>query len=70
MTAEEVAALGYASYEDSHRDISERDGLHEDARETMSVPIASTASCCYTRGCGAPPAAASATASRKAGWCT
>lgn len=40
MTAEEVAALGYASYEDSHRDIIERDGLDDSAWEpTMTVPM-------------------------------
>ena len=40
MTAEEVAALGYPSYEDAHRDIIERDGLDESAWETtMSVPM-------------------------------
>lgn len=40
MTADEVAALGYATYEDSHRDIIERDGLDESAWETtMTVPM-------------------------------
>ncbi len=40
MTAEEVAALGYSSYEESHRDIIERDGMDESAWETtMSVPM-------------------------------
>lgn len=40
MTAEEVAALGYASYDDSHRDIIERDGMDESAWETtMTVPM-------------------------------
>ncbi len=40
MTNEEVAALGYASYDDSHRDIIERDGMDESAWETtMTVPM-------------------------------
>lgn len=40
MTPEEVAALGYATYEESHRDIIERDGLDETAWETtMTVPM-------------------------------
>jgi len=40
MNAEEVAALGYASYEASHQDIIERDGLDDRAWElTMTVPM-------------------------------
>lgn len=40
MTAEEVAALGYASYEEAHADIIERDGMDDAAWETtMSVPM-------------------------------
>ncbi len=40
MTPEEVAALGYASYDDSHRDIIERDGLDHTAWEnSMTVPM-------------------------------
>ncbi len=40
MNLEEVAALGYADYEESHRDIVERDGLDEEAWEkTMYVPM-------------------------------
>ena len=40
MTADEVAALGYGSYEESHRDIIERDGQDESAWETtMTVPM-------------------------------
>lgn len=40
MTPEEVAALGYASYEDAHRDIIERDSMDAAAWElTMSVPM-------------------------------
>ncbi|GAB3737623.1 hypothetical protein GCM10028794_19740 [Silanimonas algicola] len=40
MTAEEVAALGYASFDEAHRDIIERDGLEESAWEkTMTVPM-------------------------------
>ena len=40
MTAEEVTALGYGSYEESHRDIIERDGQDESAWETtMTVPM-------------------------------
>lgn len=40
MNADEVASLGYAAYEDAHRDIIERDGLDESAWETtMSVPM-------------------------------
>lgn len=40
MTPSEVAALGYDSYEASHRDIIERDGMNETAWETsMSVPM-------------------------------
>jgi hypothetical protein len=40
MTPQEVAGLGYASYEESHRDIIERDGLDDAAWEsTMTVPM-------------------------------
>ncbi|HEY4583538.1 MAG TPA: DUF6445 family protein [Lysobacter sp.] len=40
MNAGEVAAMGYASYEDAHRDIIERDSLDESAWETtMTVPM-------------------------------
>lgn len=40
MTTEEVAALGYASYDDAHRDIIERDGTDDTAWEpTMTVPM-------------------------------
>lgn len=40
MNAEEVAAMGYTSYEDAHRDIVERDSLDETAWETtMTVPM-------------------------------
>ena len=42
MSAEEIAAMGYTSYEASHRDIVERDGLDDSAWEcTMSVPMRS-----------------------------
>ncbi len=40
MTAEEVEALGYASFEEAHADIIERDGMDESAWETtMTVPM-------------------------------
>ncbi len=40
MTPDEVAAMGYASYEESHQDIIERDGLDDSAWEcTMTVPM-------------------------------
>lgn len=40
MNEQEVAALGYASYDEAHRDIIERDGLDEAAWETtMTVPM-------------------------------
>ena len=40
MTPEEVAAMGYASYEESHQDIIERDGLDDRAWEhSMTVPM-------------------------------
>lgn len=40
MTPEEVAAMGYASYEESHQDIIERDGLDDSAWErSMTVPM-------------------------------
>lgn len=40
MTPEEVTAMGYASYEESHQDIIERDGLDDSAWEnTMTVPM-------------------------------
>ena len=40
MTAEEVAKLGYASYDDAFRDIIERDSVDESAWETtMTVPM-------------------------------
>lgn len=40
MTPEEVVAMGYASYEESHQDIIERDGLDDSAWErSMTVPM-------------------------------
>lgn len=40
MTPEEVAAMGYASYDESHQDIIERDGLDDSAWErSMTVPM-------------------------------
>lgn len=40
MTPQEVAAMGYASYEESHQDIIERDGLDDSAWErSMTVPM-------------------------------
>lgn len=40
MTQEEVTAMGYATYEESHQDIIERDGLNDSAWEkTMTVPM-------------------------------
>ena len=40
LTPQEVAALGYASFDEAHRDIIERDGLDESAWEkTMTVPM-------------------------------
>ena len=40
MTAEEVAALGYASFDEAHADIIERDGMDDACWErTMNVPM-------------------------------
>lgn len=40
MNQQELAALGYATIDDAHRDIIERDGLDDSAWETtMSVPM-------------------------------
>ena len=40
MNEQEVAAMGYASYDEAHRDIIERDSLDESAWETtMTVPM-------------------------------
>lgn len=40
MTPEEVTAMGYSSYEESHQDIIERDGFDDSAWEkTMTVPM-------------------------------